>query len=170
MKWVKYLIFSLIGLLLLFLAFNNQSPKELLAQLKNVNYFWVILSMLFGFLAMVSRGIRWGVLLENMNYHPSNFNSICAVTIGYVTNLAIPRAGEVTRCTSLAQTEKIPIDKLLLETDTPYLAPVPLRGQDNRPNFIEHTAMKISNILDIDQKKLSEITISNSRRLLGRQS
>ncbi len=66
--------------------------------------------------------------------------------------------------------KEIPIDKLLLETDTPYLAPVPLRGQDNRPNFIEHTAMKISNILDIDQKKLSEITIENSRRLLGRQS
>ena len=62
------------------------------------------------------------------------------------------------------------INKLLLETDTPYLAPVPLRGQDNRPNFIEHTAMKISNLLDIDQKKLSEITIENSRRLLGRQS
>mgnify|MGYP001158581644 CR=1 FL=1 len=113
MKWVKYLVFSLIGLLLLFLAFNNQSPKELLAQLQNVNYFWIILSMLFGFLAMVSRGVRWNVLLENMNYQPSNFNSICAVTIGYVTNLAIPRAGEVTRCTSLAQTEKIPIDKLL---------------------------------------------------------
>ena len=68
------------------------------------------------------------------------------------------------------EVKEIPIDKLLLETDTPYLAPVPLRGQDNRPNFIEHTAMKISNILDIDQKKLSEITISNSRRLLGRQS
>ena len=40
--------------------------------------------------------------------------------------------------------KEIPIDKLLLETDTPYLAPVPLRGQDNRPNFIEHTAMKLS--------------------------
>ena len=64
--------------------------------------------------------------------------------------------------------KEIPMDKLLLETDTPYLAPVPLRGQDNRPNFIEHTAMKVSNILDIDVKKLSEITIENSRNLLGR--
>ena len=73
-----------------------------------------------------------------------------------------------THCHLQLSVKEIPMDKLLLETDTPYLAPVPLRGQDNRPNFIEHTAMKVSNILDIDVKKLSEITIENSRNLLGR--
>lgn len=39
-------------------------------------------------------------------------NSIYAVSIGYFTNIAIPRAGEITRCTSLNQTEDIPVDKL----------------------------------------------------------
>ena len=66
--------------------------------------------------------------------------------------------------------QEIPINRLLLETDTPYLTPMPLKGQDNRPNFIEHTASKISSLLNIDEKKLSEITIRNSRELLKRQS
>ena len=64
--------------------------------------------------------------------------------------------------------KEIPMNRLLLETDTPYLTPVPLKGKDNRPNFIAHTASKISNLLEIDEKKLSEITIKNSRELLKR--
>ena len=64
--------------------------------------------------------------------------------------------------------KEIPMNRLLLETDTPYLTPVPLKGKDNRPNFIAHTASKISNLLEIDENKLSEITIKNSRELLKR--
>ena len=101
-----------IGVLLLFLAFNNQNPKELFEQLKNVDFLWVWLSMLFGFLAFISRGLRWIILLENLGYRAKALNSIYAVSIGYFTNLAIPRAGEVTRCTSLSQSEKIPVNKL----------------------------------------------------------
>lgn len=101
-----------IGVLLLFLAFNNQNPQELWAQLQEVEYLWVWMSILFGFLAIVSRGLRWVILLENMGYSPKSTNSIYAVAIGYFSNLAIPRAGEVTRCTSLQQSEDIPVNKL----------------------------------------------------------
>ena len=64
--------------------------------------------------------------------------------------------------------QEIPMNRLLLETDTPYLTPLPVKGKDNRPNFIEHTALKISSLLEIDNKMLSEITIENSRELLKR--
>ena len=111
-KWIKYILFFGIGVLLLFLAFNNQNPQELIKQLKTVDYLWVWLSMLFGFLAIISRGLRWIILLENLGYQAKSFNSICAVSIGYFTNLAIPRAGELTRCTSLNQVENIPVNKL----------------------------------------------------------
>ena len=111
-KILKYILFFGIGLLLLFLAFKNQNPSELISQLKNVNYTWVLLSMVFGFIAIISRGIRWVILLKNMNYKSSTLNSIYSVAIGYFTNLAIPRAGEVTRCTSLSEVEKIPFNKL----------------------------------------------------------
>ena len=69
-------------------------------------------SIAFGFIAIVSRGLRWVILLKNLNYSIGRLNSIYAVAIGYFTNIAVPRAGEITRCTSLNQTENIPIDKL----------------------------------------------------------
>ena len=111
-KWIKYILFFGMGVLLLYLAFNNQNPQELIEQLKTVDYLWVWLSMLFGFLAFISRGLRWIILLENLGYRAKSLNSIYAVSIGYFTNLAIPRAGEVTRCTSLSQSENIPVNKL----------------------------------------------------------
>lgn len=111
-KWIKYILFFGMGVLLLYLAFNNQNPQELIEQLKTVDYLWVWLSMLFGFLAFISRGLRWIILLDNLGYRAKSLNSIYAVSIGYFTNLAIPRAGEVTRCTSLSQSENIPVNKL----------------------------------------------------------
>lgn len=96
----------------MYLAFKNANPASLLKQIKNIDYTLIIVSMFFGFLAIVSRGLRWIVLLNNLDYKVKRSNSIYAVAIGYVTNIAIPRAGEITRCTSLNQTENIPVDKL----------------------------------------------------------
>tara|TARA_B100000886_G_C20405318_1_gene484479 strand:- start:749 stop:1726 length:978 start_codon:yes stop_codon:yes gene_type:complete len=111
-KWIKYVFFLFLGIGLMYLAFKNQSPKALIAQLKDVNYLWVIISVFFGFTAIISRGFRWVILLQNLNFSVSKLNSIYAVAIGYFTNIAIPRAGEITRCTSLNQTEDVPVDKL----------------------------------------------------------
>lgn len=112
LKWLKYACFLLLGAGLMYLAFKNQNPKTLLSQLKNVNYFWVGLSIIFGLFAIISRALRWVILLENLDFKVKKLNSIYAVSIGYFTNIAIPRAGEITRCTSLNQTEDIPVDKL----------------------------------------------------------
>jgi len=111
-KWIKYVFFLFLGVGLMYLAFKNQSPKALISQLKDVNYLWIVISMFFGFTAIISRGLRWVILLQNLNFSVSKLNSIYSVAIGYFTNIAIPRAGEITRCTSLNQTEDIPVDKL----------------------------------------------------------
>ncbi|MBL6664114.1 MAG: flippase-like domain-containing protein [Flavobacteriales bacterium] len=111
-KWIKYVFFLFLGIGLMYLAFKNQSPKALIAQLKDVNYLWVVISMFFGFISIVSRSLRWIILLQNLNFSVSKLNSFYAVAIGYFTNIAIPRAGEITRCTSLNQTEDVPVDKL----------------------------------------------------------
>ena len=63
----------------MYLAFKNQSPKALIAQLKEVNYLWVVISMFFGFIAIVSRGLRWVILLKNLNFSVSKLNSVYAV-------------------------------------------------------------------------------------------
>jgi len=111
-KWIKYVFFLFLGVGLMYLAFKNQSPKALIDQLKDVNYLWIVISMFFGFVAIISRGLRWVILLQNLNFSVSKLNSVYSVAIGYFTNIAIPRAGEITRCTSLNQTEDVPVDKL----------------------------------------------------------
>ena len=96
----------------MYFAFKNADPISLVKQLKEVDYTWVCVSIIFGFFAIISRALRWVSLLNGFGYNVKRANSIYAVSIGYFTNIAIPRAGEITRCTSLNQTEKIPVDKL----------------------------------------------------------
>ena len=111
-KWTKYIAFLLLGVYLMYIAFEKTNPTNLIEDLKAVNIKWPLYSILFGFLAIISRGLRWVYLLNGMGFDVKKSNSIYAVSIGYVTNIAIPRAGEISRCTSLNQTEKIPVDKL----------------------------------------------------------
>ena len=55
----------------------------------------------------------------------------------------------------------IPIDKLLIETDSPYLAPVPNRGKKNEPSFVKFTAEKLASIKEISNSELINKTSSN---------
>ena len=59
----------------------------------------------------------------------------------------------------------LPSDKILIETDSPYLAPVPNRGKKNEPAFIDFTANKLAEIRDITKTKLVEITTDNFNKL-----
>ena len=59
----------------------------------------------------------------------------------------------------------IPINKLLIETDSPYLAPVPNRGKKNEPSFIKYTAEKLAEIKEIDISDLIDNTSRNFNRL-----
>lgn len=60
--------------------------------------------------------------------------------------------------------EEVPIQFLLVETDTPYLTPVPLRGKPNRPWYVEHTARKVAEIKGIPFEEAARITWANARR------
>ena len=61
--------------------------------------------------------------------------------------------------------KSLPIDKILIETDSPYLAPVPNRGKKNEPSFIDFTANKLSEIKEISKLELINITTDNFNRL-----
>lgn len=57
--------------------------------------------------------------------------------------------------------KKVPLDRLLIETDSPYLAPVPFRGKQNHPALVKHVALAISELRQMSYEKLAEITTKN---------
>ena len=70
--------------------------------------------------------------------------------------------------TDLQETFKlIPNDKLLIETDSPYLAPVPLRGKKNEPSYIKHTLEKLANLKNTEIDKMKRITSCNFNLLFN---
>jgi TatD DNase family protein len=58
-----------------------------------------------------------------------------------------------------------PLDRLLLETDAPFLAPVPKRGKRNEPAFLIHTAEKIAKLKELSLAAVAKQTTSNARQL-----
>jgi TatD DNase family protein len=64
---------------------------------------------------------------------------------------------------AVAQT--IPVDRLLVETDAPYLAPVPVRGKRNEPAFVVHTAACLAEIRGSSPEAVEQLTTENARRL-----
>jgi len=69
---------------------------------------------------------------------------------------------------SLRQLAKdIPLDRLLVETDSPYLAPLPHRGKRNEPSFVKHTAESLAEAHGMTLNEIAAITTDNARRLFG---
>ena len=72
--------------------------------------------------------------------------------------------------TDLQNTFKtIPSEKLLIETDSPFLAPIPMRGEKNEPSFIKYTLEKLSTLKDTTVEKMSKITTDNFNKLFNLQ-
>ena len=68
--------------------------------------------------------------------------------------------------TDLQNTFKtIPLEKLLIETDSPFLAPIPMRGKKNEPSFIKYTLQKLSILKETTEENMSNITTDNFNKL-----
>ena len=73
------------------------------------------------------------------------------------------------KSTELQETfKKIPEDKLLIETDSPFLSPEPNRGKKNEPSFIKFTAQKLANLRNIEVDKLILLTTKNFNTLFSK--
>ena len=82
-------------------------------------------------------------------------------------NMHVSFTGNITfkKSTSNELVKKAPVENMLLETDCPFLTPVPLRGKRNEPAFIVHTAKKIAEIKEIELELLGKITSENAKSL-----
>ena len=62
---------------------------------------------------------------------------------------------------------EIPLDRLVLETDSPYLTPVPYRGKPNKPAYVRYVAEEIAKIREMPYEELADITTTNAERFFG---
>ncbi|SFV34794.1 lysylphosphatidylglycerol synthase transmembrane domain-containing protein [Thermoflavifilum thermophilum] len=112
----KFIFFLAIGLFFVWLSikdFNASQRAEIISYIAAADYWLIVPIFVLLVISNVLRAARWRLLIRPLHYHPQLFNVFAAVMIGYLTNLAIPRAGEISRCGVLARYEKIPVDKLI---------------------------------------------------------
>lgn len=110
-KTLKITLPLAFGGFLVWYSLSHISISTLVSYFKNANYWWILLGLFFGILSHLSRAYRWRFILEPIGYKPKLGNSILAVLVGYLVNLAIPRAGEVSRAAVLANYENVPFEK-----------------------------------------------------------
>ena len=72
------------------------------------------------------------------------------------------RAADNVRASALV----VPDDRILIETDSPFLAPVPRRGQTNEPAFIVHTCEFLAQLRGVPAEEFAELTFANAERIL----
>jgi glycosyltransferase 2 family protein len=105
---LKVLVFLCIGLFFLWLIYRDTQWSDIVSILQNdVNYYWILLSLIIGLISHISRAMRWQLLIEPTGSKTGTTNTFMAVMVGYFANLAIPRMGEVVRCGVLSKYEKV---------------------------------------------------------------
>ncbi len=113
---LKYLSFLGLGIFLVWWSLQqipDENWKDFRKAFSTANY-WLLVPVFFILsVSHILRAVRWKMLMLPMGYNPSLVNTFFAVMIGYLANLAVPRLGEVLKCTILAKYENVPADKLV---------------------------------------------------------
>lgn len=110
---LTYVVSLGIGVVLFYLAFSFIDDKDALWEtMRSASWEGIAASFVMGYLAIVSRGLRWGILLEPLGRKAGAARSVHAVAFAYFANTFVPRSGELARCAALNQTDDIPVDEL----------------------------------------------------------
>ena len=83
---IKFLAFFSIGIFLFWLVYKDQNVHEIWDALKDVNYFWIWISIILGLFSHVVRALRWNMLAKSIDYNPKLINSFFYVMIAYLAN------------------------------------------------------------------------------------
>lgn len=117
---IKQILFKVVPILLaiFFVYFflsklSVNERKDIISSLKQTDYFWVVLAVFISLLSIYIRALRWQLMIKTFGYKTSAHIVFFSIMSCYLTNLAIPRLGEVVRCTMLSSKYKIPFDKTL---------------------------------------------------------
>lgn len=113
---LQYIVFLGAGIFLVWWQLKGMTAEQKIQftmALRSANY-WLIIPIIFMcLLSHLSRSYRWKLLLEPLEYYPKIKNVFAVTMIGYLANAAIPRLGEILKCTFLSKYEHIKVDKLV---------------------------------------------------------
>lgn len=113
-KVLKFIAFLALGIVIFWMVYKDQDMDRIISILKNdVNYWWIVVSLVLGLLSHISRTLRWNLMIEPLGKKPRLLNTFLAVMVGYLMNFVFPRMGEISRCGVLARYEKISFSKLV---------------------------------------------------------
>lgn len=113
---IQYVIFLGGGLALVWWQLKGMKPaekEEFYSALSNAKYWVAVPVLIMSLLSHLSRSMRWKILLEPLGYNPKLKNVFAVTMVGYLANSAVPRLGEVLKCTFLARYENLKVDKLV---------------------------------------------------------
>jgi len=113
---LQYCVFLGLGIFLAWWSLkdlDHEKRHQIKTALSHARY-WLIIPVFAILIAShLVRAVRWKLLINSLGYRPRTDNTFFAVMVGYLTNMAVPRLGEVLKCTLLARYEKVPADKLI---------------------------------------------------------
>jgi glycosyltransferase 2 family protein len=113
---LQYIFFLGGGLLLVWWQLHGMTEQErtdFKYAITHANYILVLPVVLMNLLSHLIRSMRWKLLMEPLGYNPILKNVFGVTMVGYLANSAVPRLGEVLKCTILARYEKLKVDKLI---------------------------------------------------------
>ncbi|NND77290.1 MAG: flippase-like domain-containing protein [Flavobacteriales bacterium] len=112
--FLKILVPLALGVFLVWYMYDSLSDKErqdVFSAFGKANYFFLVLSFIFGLMAHLSRAIRWRYMFEPLGKNIGLWNSFNAIMAGYFINLLAPRAGEPARAGFISNYEDVPFEK-----------------------------------------------------------
>lgn len=112
-KTIQYAAPFILGGAILYWMYCGFDFSSIKSWIINMDWTWMLLSLPFGVLAQVFRGIRWRQLLEPIGEHSRISTAVHAVFLSYASSLVIPRVGEVMRCGILNKYDGVSFPKAL---------------------------------------------------------
>ena len=82
--------------------------------------------------------------------------------IGFTGTMVFPKSKKLKRIAA-----ELPLDRILVETDCPYLTPPPYRGKRNEPAYVRYVADELALLRDMDPEEIQRITLENGKRIFG---
>ncbi len=112
-KAIQWIAMLLLAAVLLYFAFKGVHWGDFVAGIRNCDFRWIVLSMVASIVAFIARGLRWRLVMLPLNPSITRREAYDGVTVAYLTNFALPRAGELARCGVISATGKASFESVL---------------------------------------------------------